>query len=42
MYGWNRLWKRETQIARTTEGALVNLSLRTADAAHLLSGPDTN
>lgn len=38
MCGWNRLWKRETRIARTTEGPQINLSLRTADPAHLLSG----
>jgi hypothetical protein len=38
MCGWNRLWKRETHIARTTEGPQINLSLLTADPAHLLSG----
>jgi hypothetical protein len=38
MRGWNRLWKRETRIASATEGPQINLSLLTADPAHLLSG----
>jgi hypothetical protein len=38
MRGWNRLWKRETRISRTAEGPQINMSLLTADPAHLLSG----
>jgi len=38
MRGWNRMWKRETRIARTDHGPQINMSLRTADPAHLLSG----
>lgn len=38
MRGWNRLWKREIRVSRTAEGPQINVSLRTADPAHLLSG----
>lgn len=42
MRGWNRLWKREIHVSRTATGPQINMSLRTADPAHLLSGPGTN
>jgi hypothetical protein len=38
MRGWNRLWKREIHITRTDQGPQINMSLRTIDPAHLLSG----
>jgi hypothetical protein len=38
MRGWNRLWKRETRISRAPEGPQINVSLLTAEPAHLLSG----
>lgn len=38
MQDWNRLWKREIDIARTDQGPQINMSLRTVDPAHLLSG----
>jgi hypothetical protein len=38
MQGWNRLWKHEIRIARTVQGPQINMSLRTVDPAHLLSG----
>lgn len=38
MRSWNRLWKREIHVARTPGGPQINVALRTADPAHLLSG----